>query len=259
MKVATWNVNSVKARIEAVLGWLKEAQPDVVGFQELKCMDEAFPRLEIEALGYNVETFGQKTYNGVAILSKHPIEEVTRGLPSFDDVQSRYIEAIIAPKGAKPIRFACLYLPNGNPVASEKYPYKLSWMAALQARVETLLPLEESLIVAGDYNVIPTADDVHDPAAWANDALFLPTTRAAYRRIANLGLTDAVHACNVLPDNYTFWDYQAGAWPKNNGIRIDHLLLSSQAADRLAGAGIDRHVRGWDKASDHVPAWCLLN
>lgn len=258
MKVATWNVNSVKARIEAVLGWLKEAEPDVVGFQEIKCLDEAFPRLEFEALGYNVETFGQKTYNGVAILSKHPIEDVTRGLPGFEDSQSRYIEAVIAPKGAKPIRFCCLYLPNGNPVASEKYPYKLSWMAALQARVESLLPLEEALVVAGDYNVIPAADDVHDPAAWAKDALFLPETRAAYRRLCHLGLTDAIRACNALPGQYTFWDYQAGAWPKNNGIRIDHLLLSSQAADRLAAAGIDRHVRGWDKASDHVPAWCDL-
>ncbi len=259
MKVATWNVNSVKARIEAVLGWLKEAEPDVVGFQEIKCLDEAFPRLEFEALGYNVETFGQKTYSGVAILSRHPIEDVTRGLPGFDDVQSRYIEAVIAPKDAKPIRFCCLYLPNGNPVASEKYPYKLNWMAALKDRVETLLPLEESLIVAGDYNVIPSPDDVHDPVAWSKDALFLPDTRAAYRRIENLGLTDAIRACNALPNQYTFWDYQAGAWPKNNGIRIDHLLLSSQAADRLESAGIDRHVRGWDKASDHVPAWCRLN
>ncbi len=259
MKIATWNVNSVKARIEAVLGWLKEASPDIVGFQELKCLDEAFPRLEIEALGYNVETFGQKTYNGVAILSKHPIEDVTRGLPSFEDTQSRYIEAVIAPKGQRPVRFCCLYLPNGNPVASEKYPYKLNWMAALQSRVETLLPLEESLIVAGDYNVIPSPDDVHDPVAWSKDALFLPTTRAAYRRLENLGLTDAVRACNALPGQYTFWDYQAGAWPKNNGIRIDHLLLSAQAADRLTGAGIDRHVRSWDKASDHVPAWCTLN
>ena len=259
MKIATWNVNSVKARIDAVLGWLNEASPDIVGFQELKCVDEAFPRLEIEALGYNVETFGQKTYNGVAILSKHPIEDVTRGLPGFDDAQSRYIEAVIAPKGQRPVRFCCLDLPNGNPVASEKYPYKLSWMEALQARVETLLPLEESLIVAGDYNVIPGPDDVHDPAAWARDALFLPTTRAAYRRLENLGLTDAVRACNALPGQYTFWDYQAGAWPKNNGIRIDHLLLSAQAADRLTGAGIDRHVRSWDKASDHVPAWCTLN
>ena len=253
MKIATWNVNSVKARIDAVLGWLKEASPDIVGFQELKCVDEAFPRLEIEALGYNVETFGQKTYNGVAILSKHPIEDVTRGLPGFEDVQSRYIEAVIAPKGQRPVRFCCLYLPNGNPVASEKYPYKLSWMEALQARVETLLPLEESLIVAGDYNVIPGPDDVHDPAAWARDALFLPTTRAAYRRLENLGLTDAVRACNALPGQYTFWDYQAGAWPKNNGIRIDHHLLSPQAADRLISAEIHKHVRGWEKPSDHVP------
>lgn len=257
MKIATWNVNSVKARIEAVLGWVKQADPDVVGFQEIKCVDEGFPRLEFEALGYNVETFGQKTYNGVAILSKHPIEDITRGLPGFEDTQSRYIEAVIAPKGGKAIRFACLYLPNGNPVP-DKYGYKLDWMAALQSRVEALLPLEESLVVAGDYNVIPTPGDVHDPAVWAKDALFLPTTRAAFRRLENLGLTDAIRACNAQPGQYTFWDYQAGAWPKNNGIRIDHLMLSPQAADRLTSAGIDKHVRGWDKASDHVPAWCTL-
>lgn len=257
MKIATWNVNSVKARIDAVLGWVKQADPDVVGFQEIKCVDEGFPRLEFEALGYNVETFGQKTYNGVAILSKHPVEDITRGLPGFEDTQSRYIEAVIAPKGGKAIRFACLYLPNGNPVP-DKYGYKLDWMAALQSRVEALLPLEEALVVAGDYNVIPTPGDVHDPAAWAKDALFLPTTRAAFRRLENLGLTDAIRACNALPGQYTFWDYQAGAWPKNNGIRIDHLMLSPQAADRLTSAGIDKHVRGWDKASDHVPAWCTL-
>ncbi|BCW89300.1 Exodeoxyribonuclease III [Alphaproteobacteria bacterium SO-S41] len=258
MKIATWNVNSVKARLEAVLGWLKESSPDVAGFQEIKCIDENFPRLEIESLGYNVITHGQKSYNGVALLSKHPIEDVTRGLPGLEDVQSRYIEALVTPKDAVPIRVVCIYLPNGNPAPGEKYDYKLRWMAALQARVETLLEQEERLIVMGDYNVIPEPEDVHNPAAWANDALFLPATRAAYRKFVNLGLTDAVRACNALPNQYTFWDYQAGAWQKNNGIRIDHLMLSPQAADRLTEAGIDRHVRGWEKASDHVPAWCRL-
>ena len=258
MKVATWNVNSVKARLEAVLGWLTEASPDVAGLQEIKCLDENFPRLEIESLGYNVLTHGQKSYNGVALLSKHPIEDVTRGLPGLEDVQSRYIEALVMPKDAVPIRVVCIYLPNGNPAPGEKYDYKLRWMAALHARVEALLLQEERLIVMGDYNVIPEAEDVHNPSAWVSDALFLPATRAAYRRFVNLGLTDAVRACNALPNQYTFWDYQAGAWQKNNGIRIDHLMLSPQAADLLAEAGIDRHVRGWEKASDHVPAWCRL-
>lgn len=259
MKVATWNVNSVKARIETVLTWMKQAEPDVVGFQEIKCLDDAFPRFEFEALGYNVHTFGQKSYNGVAILSKHPIEDVKRGLPGYADDQSRYIEAVIAPRGQVPIRFINLYLPNGNPAPGPKYDYKLAWMAALQAHVAERLLLEERLVVAGDYNVIPAVEDVHNAALWMTDALFLPPTRAAFRRFQSLGLTDAIRACNALPSQYTFWDYQAGAWQKNNGIRIDHLMLSPQAADSLELAGIDRHVRGWDKTSDHVPAWCVLN
>ena len=258
MKIATWNVNSVKARLDSVLTWMKQAEPDVAGFQEIKCVDDAFPRFEFEAMGYKAETHGQKTYNGVALLSKHPIEDVTRGLPGFADEQARYIEALIAPKGKAAVRVVCLYLPNGNPAPGDKYDYKLAWMEALQARVRQLLKWEERLVVMGDYNVIPAAEDVHDPAAWAKDALFLPQSRAAWRRLVHLGLTDAVRACNRQPHQYTFWDYQGGAWPKNNGIRIDHILLSPQAADRLEEAGIDRHVRGWDKASDHVPVWCRL-
>jgi exodeoxyribonuclease-3 len=259
VKIATWNVNSVKARIETILAWMKQAEPDVVGFQEIKCLDDAFPRFEFEALGYRVETFGQKSYNGVAILSRHPLEDVTRGLHRYDDDQSRHMEALVAPKGQVPVRFLNLYLPNGNPAPGPKYEYKLAWMAALRARVGDLLHNEERLVVAGDYNVIPTVDDVHNPLLWMKDALFLPPTRAAFRRFESLGLTDAVRACNALPNQYTFWDYQAGAWQKNNGIRIDHLMLSPQAADTLQSAGIDRHVRGWDKASDHVPAWCVLD
>ncbi|MCC6921127.1 MAG: exodeoxyribonuclease III [Alphaproteobacteria bacterium] len=259
MKVATWNVNSVKARIDVVLAWVKQADPDVVGFQEIKCLDENFPRFEFEALGYHVETFGQKSYNGVAILSKHPMQDVVRGIDGYADEQSRYIEVLVTPKGGTPLRFVNLYLPNGNPAPGPKYDYKLAWMAALQARVASLLYDEERLVVAGDYNVIPEPADVHNPAAWLKDALFLPATRAAFRRFEALGLTDAIRACNALPNQYTFWDYQAGAWQKNNGIRIDHLMLSPQAADVLREAGIDRHVRGWDKASDHVPAWCVLN
>ncbi len=258
MKIATFNVNSVKARIETVLKWLKAADPDVACLQEIKTVDEGFPRLEFEALGYAVETFGQKTYNGVALLSKHGLEDVVRGLPGFADEQSRYIEATVAPKGGRAVRVASIYLPNGNPAPGPKYDYKLGFMAALKAHAADLLKAEEAVALAGDYNVIPEPQDVHDPKAWERDALFLPDSRRALRRIEALGLTDAFRACNALPHQYTFWDYQAGAWQKDHGIRIDHILLSPQAADRLTGAGIDRHVRGWEKASDHVPVWCEL-
>ena len=246
MKIATWNVNSIKARFDVVLAWVKQAEPDVVGFQEIKCIDENFPREAFEELGYIVHTHGQKTYNGVALLSKHPIEEARRGLNGFEDEQSRFIEAVIIPKNERPVRFCCLYLPNGNPVNSEKYPYKLRWMAALEAHVRALLPLEERLVVAGDYNVIPHPDDCYSPVLWEGDALFRPETRTAYRRFVNLGLTDAIAACNALPQQYTFWDYQAGAWQKNNGIRIEHMRLSPLAADCLESAGIDKFTGGWD-------------
>ena len=253
MRLATWNVNSVKQRLEHLTAWLREAQPDVVCLQEIKCVDEAFPAAEIEALGYNVATHGQKTFNGVALLSKRPFDEVRRGLPGDDeDPQSRYIEAII-PAGSGIVRVASIYLPNGNPPQTEKYPYKLAWMDRLIRHARALLALEEPLVLAGDYNVIPTPRDVHDPAAWAGDALFLPTTRAKFTELVALGLTDAFRACDTRDGQYTFWDYQAGAWPKNNGIRIDHLLLSPEAADRLASCRIDKHVRSWEKPSDHVP------
>jgi len=269
MKIASWNVNSVKARLPNVLRWLEEAQPDIVGLQELKCVDEAFPRAEIEALGYNVETHGQKTYNGVALLSKLPLEDVSRGLPDFEDEQSRYIEAVVSTdKGA--VRVTSLYLPNGNPVGddgqarssseaeaqtlSEKYIYKLNWMAALEAHAQTLLGYEEAFILSGDYNAIPTPEDCYNPDAWEGDALYRPETHAAFRRIVNLGLTEAVAStAQTGDDTYTFWDYQAGAWPKNNGIRIDHHLMSPLAADKLVGFDIHRHTRDWEKPSDHVP------
>ena len=269
MRIASWNVNSVKARLPNVLRWLEEAQPDIVGLQELKCVDEAFPRAEIEALGYNVETHGQKTYNGVALLSKLPLEDVSRGLPGFEDEQSRYIEAVVSTqKGA--LRVSSIYLPNGNPTGddgqarssseavaqtlSEKYVYKLNWMAALKAHAETLLGYEEAFILSGDYNVIPHDVDCFDPAAWSGDALYRPETHDAFRRIVNLGLTEAIgDSVETGDDTYTFWDYQAGAWPKNNGIRIDHHLLSPLAADMLVGFDIHRHTRDWEKPSDHVP------
>ena len=258
MRTATWNVNSVRQRLDHLLFWLKETQPDVVCLQEIKCLDEAFPRGEVEAAGYNVATHVQKTFNGVAILSKSPVE-VTRGLPGDDaDEQARYIEAIV-PHGAGVVRVASIYLPNGNPPATDKYTYKLAWMDRLIAHARELLKLEEPLVLAGDYNVIPDARDARDPAAWAGDALFLPTTRAKFHELLNLGLTDALRATTDAGGLYTFWDYQAGAWQRNNGIRIDHLLLSPQAADRLRAVRIDKEMRAREKPSDHVPVVIDLN
>ncbi len=253
MRIATWNVNSVKQRIDHLVAWLGEAQPDVVCLQEIKCVDEAFPTAEIEALGYNVATHGQKTFNGVALLSKRPFDEIRRGLPGDEeDVQSRYIEGVFSTDSGV-VRIASIYLPNGNPPDTEKYPYKLAWMDRLIRHAKDLLALEEPLVLAGDYNVIPTPRDVHDPVAWAGDALFLPQTRAKFTELVALGLTDAFRACDIREGQYSFWDYQAGAWQKNNGIRIDHLLLSPEATDRLASCRIDKHVRSWEKPSDHVP------
>ncbi|MCB1378222.1 MAG: exodeoxyribonuclease III [Alphaproteobacteria bacterium] len=254
MQIATWNINSVKARIDLALSWLKEAKPDVVCLQEIKCEDAAFPTAMFEEAGYHVLVHGQKAYNGVAILSKSAPEDVRRGLPgNVDDTQARYLEAVM-PSGSGVVRVASIYLPNGNPPDSEKYDYKLQWMDRLIAHVRELLRLEEPVVLAGDYNVIPSASDARFPANWEGDALFLPRTRAKFQHLVNLGLTDAVRQVFGPGDGpYTFWDYQAGAWQKDNGIRIDHMMLSPQAADRLSGARIDRHVRGWERPSDHVP------
>jgi exodeoxyribonuclease-3 len=253
MLVATWNVNSIRQRLAHLLRWLEEAKPDVVCLQELKCEEAAFPRLEIEAAGYQVEMLGQKTFNGVAILSRHRLEDVTRGLAGEDsDTQARYLEAVIS-TGKGILRVASIYLPNGNPPQTDKYPYKLGFMERLRRRALELLRLEEPFVLAGDYNVIPEPIDARDPSVWVSDALFLPQTRAAFRRLLGLGLTDAFRACDPAPDRYSFWDYQAGAFQKNNGIRIDHLLLSPQATDRLVSCRIDKQTRAWDKPSDHVP------
>ncbi len=258
MKIATFNVNSIKARVETVLTWFKQAEPDVALLQEIKCETNAFPALEFEALGYHCAILGQKSYNGVALLSKHKIEDVRMGLPNSDgDDHARYIEGVVATK-AGAVRVASIYAPNGNPVDTDKYPYKLKWMDRLIAHAEKLLEHEEMLVLGGDYNIIPTVDDVYDPKAWINDALFKLETRRKLRQLVNLGLTDAFRACNANPHQYTFWDYQAGAWQKDNGIRIDHLLLSPQAVDRLVTCKIDKHVRAWEKPSDHVPIWCEL-
>lgn len=253
MRIVTWNVNSIRQRLEHLLAFLKEAQPDVVCLQELKTTDENFPAAEIEAAGYNLAIHGQKGFNGVAILSRHPLEDVRKGLPGDDsDEQSRYVEAVVAGPGGI-VRVASIYLPNGNPVDSPKFPYKLAFMDRLIAHARDLLALEETLVLAGDYNVIPEPRDAANPQAWVGDALFLPETRAKFRALEALGFVEALRACDDSGGLYTFWDYQAGAWQRNNGIRIDHLLLSPQAADRLKGATIYKHVRGWEKPSDHVP------
>lgn len=260
MKISTWNINGVRARIENLVAWLKEAEPDVVCLQEIKSVDENFPREPFEDLGYNVETHGQKGFNGVALLSKSPFDEVVRRLPGDDgDEQARYIEgAIPTPDKSGIVRVGCLYLPNGNPIGGEKFTYKLAWMERLHKRAAELLAAEERFLLLGDYNVIPDPIDAKHPENWTDDALFQPESRQAFRALVNLGFTEAVRATTDDGDVYTFWDYQAGAWQKNNGIRIDHILMSPQATDRLRDCGIDKHVRGWEKPSDHVPVWVNL-
>lgn len=267
MKIATFNINGIKARAEALPAWLDSAQPDVALLQEIKSVDESFPREMFEERGYNVETHGQKGFNGVAILSKLPLEDVSRGLPGDDsDEQARWIEATVVGKQA--LRLCGLYLPNGNPVEltdsgdpvpGGKYDYKLRWMERLQARAAELMAAEEPALMAGDYNIIPQAEDAKRPEAWREDALFRPESRAAFRRILNLGFTEAFRARVQGPGHYSFWDYQAGAWNRNDGIRIDHFLLTPQAADLMRDCGIDKEVRGRDKPSDHVPVWVELD
>jgi len=259
MRIATWNVNSVRSRLEHLVAYLGEAKPDVLCLQELKCTDDQFPRAEVEAAGYNVATHGQKSYNGVAILSKRPVE-VTRGLPGdSSDEQARYIEALVPTDAGGVVRVASIYLPNGNPVETPKFSYKLAFMDRLIAHARGLLALEEPLVLAGDYNVIPEPRDAKNPDAWVNDALFRPETRAKFRALVNLGFTDALRATSDDAGLYTFWDYQAGAFQRDHGIRIDHLLLSPQAADLLGGVAIDKELRAREKPSDHVPVRIDLN
>ena len=251
MKIATWNVNSVKARLPNVMAWLQSARPDVVLLQEIKCETAAFPAMEFQAVGYEVRALGQKSYNGVAIVSRMKIENVVEHLPggAADNEPARYIEADIG--GA---RVASIYLPNGNPVESEKYPYKLAWMERLRQHARRLLESERPVVLGGDYNIIPEDVDVYNPKSWVNDALFRAESRAAWRRLLDVGYTEAFRALH--PDKtqaYSFWDYQAGAWQQDNGLRIDHFLLSPEAADRLVSCEIDRAPRGQEKASDHTP------
>ncbi|AUM74152.1 exodeoxyribonuclease III [Paracoccus jeotgali] len=259
MKIASFNINGVRARIGALTDWLEAASPDVVVLQEIKTVDEGFPTEHFGDLGWNVETHGQKGFNGVAILSRLPIEDVSRGLPGDDsDEQARYIEATVT--GETAIRLAGLYLPNGNPAPGPKYDYKLAWMERLRQRAAELLATEMPVVMLGDFNVIPEPRDAAEPQKWVDDALFLPDSRAAFRRIAAQGWTDAVRVSDPFATRgpFTFWDYQAGAWQRDNGIRIDHLMLSPQAADLLRAVGIDREARAGDKPSDHVPVWVEL-
>ena len=268
MKIATFNINGIKARIDALPAWLDTAQPDVAILQEIKSVDENFPREIFEDRGYQVETHGQKSFNGVAILSKLPLEDVTRGLPGDnDDVQARWIEATVVGKHDA-LRLCGLYLPNGNPVELQpdgtpvpggKYDYKLRWMDRMHARAQALLAEETPFLMAGDYNIIPQAEDAANPDAWREDALFRPQSRAAWRKLLNLGLTEAFRARTQGAGHYSFWDYQAGAWNRNMGIRIDHFLLSPACADMLRDCQIDKDVRGHDKPSDHVPVWIELD
>jgi len=251
MRIASWNVNSIRARIENVTSWLRLAQPDVLLLQEIKCQTDDFPRFEFEALGYHCAVSGQKSYNGVALLSRLPPTETLTALPGAEPepLQARYLEATIGD-----FRIATAYIPNGNPLGTDKYEYKKAWLKRLKAHCQTLLAQEIPFIIGGDFNVIPESRDVYDPQGWANDALFAPPTLALWHELLNLGLTEAFRALNpTASEAYTFWDYQAGSWPRNQGLRIDHFLLSPEAADRLTACTIDRTPRGQEKASDHTP------
>jgi len=251
--IATWNVNSVKARLQHLLHWLSTDKPDIVLLQELKCIDEAFPALEIEDLGYNIAVHGQKTYNGVAILSKFPLEDISRGLPgNIDDTQARYIEAVASiPGGA--MRVASVYVPNGQDISSDKFTYKIAFLDRLQAHAKTLLGYDELMVIGGDYNIAPTDHDVHDPALWKNGILTHDDVRARFRRLANLGLYDAQKLTSDAGIEYTWWDYRGNAFELNNGLRIDHLLLSPKAADKLKTCVVKKELRALEKASDHAP------
>ena len=256
MKIATYNVNGVNGRLNVLLKWLEEATPDIVCLQELKAPQDKFPIKEINDAGYNAIWHGQKQWNGVAILARNmDIEEVTRVLPGDDeDIQSRYLEALI-----NGIVIGCLYLPNGNPAPGPKLEYKLKWFERLADRAATLLSLKVPVILIGDYNVMPTELDVYKPEKWVNDALFRPEVRKAFKDIVAQGWTDAIRT--LYPDEkiYTFWDYFRNAYERNAGLRIDHFLLSPQIAKKLLSGGVDRHVRGWEKTSDHAPVWIEID
>ena len=252
MKIATWNVNSIRARMPIALDWIDAQRPDILLLQEIKTLE--FPEMEFASLGYKIAYVGQKSYNGVAILSPHPIDDVVTALPGDPaDDHSRYIEATI-----QGVRVASIYLPNGNPVASDKFPYKLAWMDRLHLHMAALLEREVPAVLGGDYNVIPEPKDCYDPRAWEGDALYRPESRAAFRAMQHLGYVDAFRTLHSQANYYTFWDY-FGNWERDHGIRIDHFLLSPQAADRMTDCSIDRAPRGREKPSDHTPVIVTLS
>ncbi len=254
MKIATFNINGTNARLPRLLEWLEATKPDVACLQEIKTQTENFPVQTLADAGYHCLVHGQKGFNGVAILSREPATQTRRGLPGEpEDDHARYLEAEVAG-----VRVASIYLPNGNPVPGPKFDYKLRWFARLASHARELLATGGPVVLAGDYNVIPHDDDVWQPAAMAADALMQPESRAAYRTLLHQGWLDALRAVHPAGHIYTFWDYQAGAWRQNHGFRIDHLLLSPAAADRLGDAGVDKDARGEDKASDHAPTWVVL-
>jgi len=255
MKIATFNVNGINGRLPVLLRWLEDAQPDIVCLQELKAPQEKFPEAALAAAGYGAIWQGQKSWNGVAVLARgaKPIE-TRRGLPGdADDTQSRYLEA-----AANGVLVGCLYLPNGNPAPGPKFDYKLRWFERLAAHVADLLSSELPVVLAGDYNVMPTDLDVYKPERWVDDALFRPETRAAFEKLLAQGWTDALRSLHPDEKIYTFWDYFRNAYARDAGLRIDHLLLAPSINKRLLRAGVDRHVRGWEKASDHAPTWIEL-
>ena len=258
MKIATWNINGIRARLDGATTWLRDAQPDILCMQEIKSEDRSFPGEAFEDLGYNVAVHGQKGFNGVAVLSRLPIDETAVGLPGDDaDAQARFLEVVVSVEGAA-LRVGSLYLPNGNPVGTEKFAYKLAWMERLIARARELLEQEETFVYGGDYNVCPEDRDCYDPVGFANDALCRPESRSRFRQLVYLGLTEAYRALHPDLVSYSYWDYTGGAWQKDHGLRIDHLLLSPQAADRLTACDIDRTPRGKERPSDHTPVWCEL-
>jgi exodeoxyribonuclease-3 len=255
MRIATFNVNGIGARLPALVRWLAEFKPDVACLQELKAPQDKFPEAVLREAGYGMIWHGQKSWNGVAILSRgcDPVE-IRRGLPDdSEDTQSRYIEAIIGG-----VRIGCLYLPNGNPAPGPKFDYKLRWLERLSKHAQELLATTEPVVLAGDYNVIPTELDVYQPESWVKDALFLPEVRSAFTNLLAVGWTDAVRKLHPDERIYTFWDYFRNHWERDRGLRIDHLLLSPPAASRLVATGVDRDVRGWEKASDHAPTWVVI-
>jgi len=256
MKIATYNVNGVNGRLPVLLRWLKQAQPDVVCLQELKAPQEKFPEQAVREAGYGAIWHGQKSWNGVAILARGnalPVE-TRRGLPGDpQDLHSRYIEAAV-----RGVIVGCLYLPNGNPAPGPKFDYKLKWFDRLTRHAAKLQKSKDPVVLAGDYNVMPTELDVYKPESWVDDALFRPESRAAFHKLAKQGWTDALRTLHPAERIYTFWDYFRNAWPRNAGLRIDHFLLNPAVAKRLVAAGVDREVRGWEKTSDHAPVWIEL-